>query len=217
MAGVVKKSAEDLLIEAGHDLFWKFGFRKVNVEDVCKRAGVSKMSFYRYFSNKSDLAKKVLDNVISEGMEKFREIMADDDNVSNKMNRFIALKIEGTNNISKEFISDVYGDIGSEIQQHMAKISSEAIFGMLDEFKNAQARGVFRSDFKPELLFALSNSFVEMMKSPALNALYSNPQELIVDMVNLITHGIAPNAAPATPHTHPTSTPGVNGQMSNKQ
>lgn len=192
---VTRRDAEIRLTEAGHELFWKFGFKKVTVEDVCKKAGVSKMSFYRYYENKTELAKRVLDNVISDGIEKFREIMTDDDTAVNKMHRFIALKIEGTNNISKEFIADIYGDMGSEIQQYMAKLTAHTITTMIEEFRNAQSRGVFNSNFKPELLFALSNSFIELMNNPVLNKLYENPQEIIIEMVNLISYGIAPSGA----------------------
>jgi AcrR family transcriptional regulator len=208
MVKVTRRDAEIRLTEAGHELFWKFGFKKVTVEDVCKKAGVSKMSFYRYYENKTELAKRVLDNVISDGVVKFRDIMSDDDTVVNKMHRFIALKIEGTNNISKEFIADIYGDMGSEIQQYMAKLTAHTITTMIEEFRNAQSRGVFNSNFKPELLFALSNSFTELMNNPVLNKLYENPQEIIIEMVNLISYGIAP--------TEPT-TSGVNGQKSDIQ
>ena len=208
MVKVTRRDAEIRLTEAGHELFWKFGFKKVTVEDVCKKAGVSKMSFYRYYENKTELAKRVLDNVISDGIEKFREIMTDDDTAVNKMHRFIDLKIEGTNNISKEFIADIYGDMGSEIQQYMAKLTAHTITTMIEEFRNAQSRGVFNSNFKPELLFALSNSFIELMNNPVLNKLYENPQEIIIEMVNLISYGIAP--------TEPT-TSGVNGQKSDIQ
>ena len=195
MVKVTRRDAEIRLTEAGHELFWKFGFKKVTVEDVCKKAGVSKMSFYRYYENKTELAKRVLDNVISDGVVKFREIMTDDDTAVNKMHRFIDLKIEGTNNISKEFIADIYGDMGSEIQQYMAKLTAHTITTMIEEFRNAQSRGVFNSNFKPELLFALSNSFIELMNNPVLNKLYENPQEIIIEMVNLISYGIAPSGA----------------------
>ncbi|MDD4059017.1 MAG: TetR/AcrR family transcriptional regulator [Bacteroidales bacterium] len=192
MAKGIKQDIENLLIEVGHELFWKFGFKKVTVEDVCKKAGVSKMSFYRYFGNKTDLAKRVLDKVLSEGIEKFRIILTDDDTIANKMHRFIALKMEGTNDISKEFVEDLYTDIGSEIQLYMAQRSTEAWVSVMEEFRAAQSRGVFRSDFKPEILFAMSKDIAEIVTNPALNSLYANTQEVIVEWVNLITFGIAP-------------------------
>ncbi len=44
------------ILETGQELFWKFGFRRVTIEEICKEAGISKMTFYKYFSNKMDLA-----------------------------------------------------------------------------------------------------------------------------------------------------------------
>jgi AcrR family transcriptional regulator len=54
------KKYESILI-TGHDLFWKFGFKRVTIDEICKKAEVSKMTFYKYFTDKIDLAKKVFD------------------------------------------------------------------------------------------------------------------------------------------------------------
>lgn len=206
MTKVMRKSAENRLIDAGHELFWKFGFKKVTVEDVCKKGGVSKMSFYRYFDNKTDLAKRVLDKVISDGIEKFRIILTDEDTISNKMHRFIALKMEGTNDISKEFVQDLYTDQGSELKLYMAKLSTEAWVSVMDEFRAAQSRGVFRPDFKPEILFAMSKDIAEIVTNPALDSLYANTQDVIVEWVNLITFGIAPRDVATAPVVVATAT-----------
>lgn len=192
MGRIAKQDIENLLIETGHELFWKFGFRRVSVEEICKKAGISKMTFYRYFDNKTELAKQVLKRVVDEGSVKFREILTDDDSISGKMHRIIRLKMEGTNDISREFVEDVYNDKGSEIQQFMMKLTADTWMGVIEEFRDAQKRGIFRQDFKPEILLAMSRGITEMVANPQLNALYSSTQEMIVEIVNLMTYGIAP-------------------------
>lgn len=192
MGRIVKQDIENLLIETGHELFWKFGFRRVSVEEICKKAGISKMTFYRYFDNKTELAKRVLKKVVDEGTVKFREILTDGDTISGKMQRIIRLKMEGTNDISREFVEDVYNDTGSEIQQFMIKLTTDTWMGVIEEFRDAQKRGIFRQDFKPEILLAMSRGITEMVANPQLNALYSSTQEMIVEIVSLMTYGIAP-------------------------
>lgn len=192
MGRIAKQDIDNLLIAAGHDLFWKFGFRRVSVEEICKKAGISKMTFYRYFDNKTELAKRVLKKVVDEGSVKFRKILTDDDTISGKMQRIIRLKMEGTNDISREFVEDVYNDTGSEIQQFMMKLTADTWMGVIEEFRDAQKRGIFRQDFKPEILLAMSRGITEMVANPQLNALYSSTQEMIVEIVNLMTYGIAP-------------------------
>jgi AcrR family transcriptional regulator len=192
MGRIAKQDVENLLIETGHELFWKFGFWRVSVGEICKKAGISKMTFYRYFDNKTELAKRVLKKVVDEGTVKFREILTDGDTISGKMQRIIRLKMEGTNDISREFVEDVYNDTGSEIQQFMIKLTTDTWMGVIEEFRDAQKRGIFRQDFKPEILLAMSRGITEMVANPQLNALYSSTQEMIVEIVNLMTYGIAP-------------------------
>lgn len=192
MGRIAKQDIENLLIETGHELFWKFGFRRVSVEEICKKAGISKMTFYRYFDNKTELAKRVLKKVVDEGTVKFREILTDGDTISGKMQRIIRLKMEGTNDISREFVEDVYNDTGSEIQQFMIKLTTDTWMGVIEEFRDAQKRGIFRQDFKPEILLAMSRGITEMVANPQLNALYSSTQDMIVEIVSLMTYGIAP-------------------------
>ena len=45
------------ILNTARQLFWKHGIRRVSVEEVCREAGVSKMTFYRSFPNKIELAK----------------------------------------------------------------------------------------------------------------------------------------------------------------
>src|SRR4030043_966501 len=100
------------LLKTAQDLFWKHGFRRVSVEEICRKAGVSKMTFYRFFPNKLELAKTVFDRVTEEGLEQFRNIMAENTTPSEKMKKLIQMKLEGTHDISKEFLVDFYS--GSE-------------------------------------------------------------------------------------------------------
>jgi AcrR family transcriptional regulator len=47
--------AQEHLLQAADDLFYRQGVRPVGIEAVVKRAGVNKMSLYRQFSSKDDL------------------------------------------------------------------------------------------------------------------------------------------------------------------
>src|ERR1700741_2639347 len=47
--------AQQHLLRAAADLFYKEGVRAVGVDAVVERAGVNKMSLYRQFSSKDDL------------------------------------------------------------------------------------------------------------------------------------------------------------------
>jgi TetR/AcrR family transcriptional regulator, transcriptional repressor for nem operon len=59
----MSKSAntKENLIGTALNLFWSKGFNSVGVEDICKKAGINKGSFYHYFPSKTALAVTALE------------------------------------------------------------------------------------------------------------------------------------------------------------
>jgi len=183
---------KEVLIIAAKDLFWRFGFKKVTIEEICKKASISKMTFYRLYPNKTELAKRILDIAIDESMVKFREIMEADCNANERMSRMVQLKLEGTKEISREFIEDVYTDTGSQLQQYMLIKTKESWKEIVSIIKMAQHSGVLRKGFKPELLVALSTQMTVLLEDKAIMALYNSPSEIIMELTNIVAYGIAP-------------------------
>ncbi len=183
---------EDIL-KTAQDLFWKHGFRRVSVEEICKKAGVSKMTFYRYFPNKIELAKTVFLNVVRDGQVKFRNIMQEGIPVKEKIKRIIEFKTEATNEISREFMEDFYLGSEPELKDFVNRTTSEVWNSLINDYRNAQEAGIFRKDFKPELLIQISFKFVDLLSDEKLTGLYDSPQEFILELTNLLTYGISPH------------------------
>src|SRR3954470_13507873 len=55
--------ANERLMDAALDLIWEQSYGAVTIDDICKRAGVKKGSFYYFFSSKSELAIAALERV----------------------------------------------------------------------------------------------------------------------------------------------------------
>lgn len=70
--------------KTSRELFWKHGFRRVTIQEICEKAGVSKMTFYKYFPNKIELAKTIFTNEVEEGTEKFNRLIEEDIPVAEK-------------------------------------------------------------------------------------------------------------------------------------
>lgn len=52
MAEPYRTNTKDKLLAAALDLFWHASYGSVSVDDICKRAGVHKGSFYHFFDSK---------------------------------------------------------------------------------------------------------------------------------------------------------------------
>ena len=88
------------LLESARRLFWKHGFRRITIDEICHDAKTSKMTFYRFFRNKTDLAKTVLDIFLDENLKVYRNIMSESTSVSDKLGKLIQMKYDGSNDLS---------------------------------------------------------------------------------------------------------------------
>jgi len=188
--GILNKKY-NLLLKAARDLFWKHGFRRVSVEEICRKAGVSKMTFYRFFSNKLELAKTVFDIAVSDGMKQFRDILSEASSPQEKMKKIIHMKLEGTHDVSREFMEDFYLYPEAGIKTYIDEKTKRSWEEILNDFRHAQQNGLFRKDMKPEFLLYFTQRLGEMYGDERLAGLYESPQELIRELVNFFTYGIS--------------------------
>jgi AcrR family transcriptional regulator len=186
-----KKQIE--LLKIARELFWKHGFKRVTIEEVCQRADVSKMTFYRLYPNKIELAKAVYDEEVNKGLTAFKAILAENLEPAEQIRKILFSKLKGTNDISQEFIMDFYNSpelgLKSYIEEKTKLIWNET----LDYFVQAQQKGLFRKDFKPAFFLNLSSHLTRMLSDENLLKLYDTPQELIIEISNFCIYGIAPH------------------------
>jgi AcrR family transcriptional regulator len=183
---------EDIL-KTAKDLFWKHGFKRVTIEEICEKAGVSKMTFYKHFENKIALAKAVFNRVVEDGELKLKQIMREECTGSEKIKKIILIKAEGTNNISTEFLQDFYTGTEPELKTYVEERTRKAWDVLIDDIKEAQKNGIFREGFKPEFLIKVQNKLSEMLDDESVVSMYSSRQELVMEFANLMIYGITPH------------------------
>jgi AcrR family transcriptional regulator len=69
------KAKKEAIIEAARELFAARGMQDVGISEIAKRAGVSQVSIYNYFGDKSALAKEAFVAYIAAAIGKYEEIM----------------------------------------------------------------------------------------------------------------------------------------------
>lgn len=180
------------ILEAARNLFWKHGFKRVTVEEICEQAACSKMTFYKSFSNKKDLAKAVFDRAVAKGKEEFRLIMESQLAPAEKIKRIFMMKLEGTSEISNEFLNDFYKNPELGLKEHIQKTTQTAWEEMINDFRIAQEKGIIRKEFKPELIWYLAQKMMDMINDQNLLKIYSNPQEMIMDLTGFFLYGLSP-------------------------
>lgn len=180
------------IIDTAHELFWKFGIKRVTVEEICTEAGVSKMTYYRYFKHKADLAKAVIEEIFEKNTRGYKELMSQNMPFEDKIKEQVRLKFEGTHDISEAFVSDVYSGWNKEISAIFAEKAQEMVQMVKDDYREAQEKGWIRKDVNVDFIFYLSNKMTEMVSDPNLVGMYNNVQEVIMEFMNMMFYGILP-------------------------
>lgn len=190
MVKINKKYAH--ILEAAQSLFWKHGFKRVSIEEVCQNAGVSKMTFYKHFPNKIELAKTIFDNVVVKGEIEFRSIMKSDLSPAEKINKVLLLKLESTNDISPEFMQDFYAGGEPELKAYVEQRTRKAWDVLRSDYLQAQKEGVFRNDLNIDFLIKVQFKLIELINDESVTSMFENRQQLIMEFARLLVYGIIP-------------------------
>lgn len=180
------------ITEAARELFWKFGIRRVSVEEICRQANVSKVTFYKYFENKTDLAIHMLDKVNRESLEIYRNLMASDIPFEEKVRETIRMKMEGTKDLSNELIEDILSHPDNDLKKYYAEISGEIIKEVIQGYAVAQRRGEIRADIKVEFMLFFMGHMMELANDERLMSMYGSSREALLDLLNFFFYGIMP-------------------------
>ena len=170
----------DQLIQTGEELFVRHGMRRVTVEEICLRAGVSKPTFYRYFENKAALARRIDELWIEEALQRIDEIEKTEVSFPEQMEQILAIKQELAARPGPEFLEDL---IALDIDL------SHALRRVLGFLVRAQQRGDIRADVRPKVLMAAYDQLNSMQYDPRIRDLYEDAETLAGDVFKLFYYG----------------------------
>ena len=188
--GTSSNPKRDQILRTGKDLFWKFGFRRVTIEEICKEAGISKMTYYKFFTNKMDLVKTLMDGILMGALEEYHTIINSDVPYPEKVTQMIQLKKAQVKTMSNEFFRDYVQSADPELINYLNQLSQENMTMFVNDFSNAQKKGDIRKDVKVEFIMLMMNHMVEMTHDDNLLNMYDNPEDLVMEITNFLFYGI---------------------------
>jgi AcrR family transcriptional regulator len=170
----------DQLIQTGEVLFIKHGMRRVTVEDICRQAGVSKPTFYKYFENKAALAQRIVELWIEEALQRIDGIEDAEAPFPEKMKQILAVKQAIAARPGPEFLEDLI---------HLDIDLSHALRRVMRFLVECQQQGDIRADIRPEVLMAAFDLLNSMQYDRRIRDLYEDAETLAGDVFKLFHYG----------------------------
>ncbi len=178
------------ILNTAANLFWKHGIRRVTVEEICREAGVSKMTFYRQFDNKSQLAFLVLKGILNTSREQYRNIMKQEVGFPEKVKQIILLKHNSTNELSEELLNDIYRHPELGLKTHIEEFQQQMLKEVMNDMANAQKQGWIRQNLKLDFIVYMLNDLNKKMLDEQLVSKYGSSREMIMELTNFFFYGI---------------------------
>jgi AcrR family transcriptional regulator len=176
-----RKSKKEQVVGAAETLFSRHGSRRVTVEEICRQARVSKMTFYKYFSNKKALVRHLRDMYVAEGFRKFDEIKALDIPFAEKIDCMTQWKVEFGSRINAEFIREMVS---------IDHVRADLKHRFLNNLVDARNNGEIRDDIDPEFLWLVTEKLSELVKDGTWKAVFNDFSQYQYQSRTLIFYGL---------------------------
>jgi len=186
----MRKSKRQNIVQTASELFFKHGIRRIAVQEICEKAGASKMTFYKYFKNKTDLVMIIMQQMLDDSMEEYHEIMKRDLPYPEKVILMIQLKMKATEKFSAEFYNDLMTMKDPDIMTLFGRARQEGLTIVLQDFLKAQENGDIRAGIKPEFINYIMDHLIEMAEDPRVKQIFDSPQAIISELTNFFFYGI---------------------------
>ena len=150
------------------------------------------MTCYKYFSNKTAIAKYLIEELFEAGIKAYKKIYSSNIPYEEKVKKLIDLKMSNAHEMSQELLDDIYKYQDVELAETIENIKNRMIWIYLADIHEAQKEGEIRTDIKPEFMLYFLNNLTEMVTDQKLVGLYPNPEQMIIEVISFFFYGIMP-------------------------
>lgn len=181
-------SKQRKLIETAAQLFFKHGFKRVTVEEICKTANVSKVTFYRYFSGKDTLIEYITRLLGDKFVSEFTEIIDSDRSIKLKFDEIAILKQNFATNLGSELRESIFQ--APAVKEYTKKIEMQMMQKFESLMQKEQALGNINPDVDIEKAMAFISRLNQLLSDDSFRGIYRDLNEMIVQVNELLVMGL---------------------------
>ncbi|MBN2662055.1 MAG: TetR/AcrR family transcriptional regulator [Bacteroidales bacterium] len=146
---------EHEIIEKARNLFMKYGFRSITMDDLAHELSISKKTLYNFIKDKADLIRKITHAEIMKMTKHMRDIFENSANTIDRMIKINVLVIEMRRNTPANVKYDLqkyYPEIAEEVKKLLEQKMFEAI---KENHELGKKEGVIRLDLETDIIASL--------------------------------------------------------------
>jgi len=186
-----KEEKKEATRRAALELFEAYGPRKVSVNDIARKAGVSPVTIYNHFGSKQELVRAVIRQMLETSLAEFREIIAGNQPYIERFRQIFLFKQERLRILNSEMLQAVLSE-DPEIRQFVNDLLERQLYDMmLSFFDEGKREGYIEPDLSNEAILL----YIEMFQAfaytrPDLYARFKTEPQLLNDTWHLFLYGL---------------------------
>jgi len=186
-----KEQKKESIRRAALELFQTFGFKKVSVNDIARRAGVSQVTIYNHFGSKEELIRDVMKWFGWGLFEKYKDTMEKEIPFQEKLEYIVFDKSEVVSQFQGELIQTILQD-DPELRTFMDDIYSNHVMPlMVAFFTEGVQQGYIDKRFSIDaILFYFEVVRRGLFAMPDSSEYVKRNPDLFKELVELMTYGL---------------------------
>lgn len=149
-----KEQKKDSIRRAALELFQLYGFEKVSVKDIARRANVSQVTIYNHFGSKDELVRQAIKTLFLSLLEKYRTIIKGEGTFLEKLELIVFDKMEILSQYQGELMQTIIRS-DPEIQRFFESIWQREVNQLaIDFFEEGKRQGYVSQELSQEAILA---------------------------------------------------------------
>jgi len=188
----MKLTKKEQLEITAKDLFLKHGFKKVSIDEICKKANVSRKTFYTFYENKNALVLFILREMVDGIKASYVDILKSEITFAEKMQKMLMLRLNTSKSLSLEFVADFYNPEAGEILDYFTRMKEESIVSSRHFLLKAQEKGEMNPNLNLDYVIWLMQKVMELCSSQDLMSIFPNTESFVRQISESMLYGIMP-------------------------
>ncbi len=178
--------------QVAKELFLKYGFKKVTVDEICRKAHVSRKTYYTFYENKNALVLYIVDEISRQSLQDFSALIDGPGSFAEKMSKAMELKFEFSKSMSMEFIADIFDPTATEIMKYWKNVMQESMLLLMNFLKDGQRTGEMNADLNLNFVLWFYGKMSDILKAPEAMMMFGSAEELVKQVTQVLVYGIMP-------------------------
>ena len=134
------------------ELFQAYGFRRVSINDIAHKAGVSPVTIYNHFGSKEELVRDIVKTLLLSALERYRAVIEGEQTFLEKLEIILFDKTELASQYQGELIQTVYQN-DPEMKQFVETVWQQDVNQLtIDLLEEGRREGYVNTELSQEAL-----------------------------------------------------------------